>query len=226
MRLALFDLDHTLLPIDSADAWSHFLVYAGGLDPGHHEAQIRRFADDYRSGRFDPEEYLAFQMGLLARFDRSTLETIRSRFLAEVIEPNLRRRHELALVTGTNAFVTAPIAERLGLQHLLAVCPEQIGQRFTGRYVGHHTYGRGKVIAVERFLRDRDISIEALDECAFYTDSINDVPLLERVAACGGQPVVTNPDRPLRALVRQRGWPVLDLFEPAPRFGEAVTDGA
>jgi HAD superfamily hydrolase (TIGR01490 family) len=238
MRLALFDLDHTLLPIDSADAWSHFLVYAGGLDPGHHEAQIRRFADDYRSGRFDPEEYLAFQMGLLARFDRSTLETIRSRFLAEVIEPNLRheafelidshrrRRHELALVTGTNAFVTAPIAERLGLQHLLAVCPEQIGERFTGRYVGHHTYGRGKVIAVERFLRDRDISIEALDECAFYTDSINDVPLLERVAACGGQPVVTNPDRPLRALAHQRGWPVLDLFEPAHRFGDAVPDRA
>jgi hypothetical protein len=137
MRLALFDLDHTLLPIDSADAWSHFLVRAGGLDPSPHDAQIRRFADDYRSGSFDPEEYLAFQMGLLARFPRATLEQIRADFVREVVEPNLRdeafelieshrcRGHELALATGTNAFVTAPIGERLGLQHLLAVCPEQ-----------------------------------------------------------------------------------------------------
>ena len=90
MRLALFDLDHTLLPIDSADAWSHFLVRAGGLDPGHDVAQIRRFADDYRSGTLDPEEYLAFQMGLLARFPRATLERIRSDFVREVVEPNLR----------------------------------------------------------------------------------------------------------------------------------------
>jgi HAD superfamily hydrolase (TIGR01490 family) len=234
MRLALFDLDHTLLPIDSADAWSHFVVRAGGLDPAQHVAQIRRFADDYRSGNFDPEEYLAFQMGLLARFPRASLEQIRSDFVHEVIEPNLRpeafelidwhrrRQHELVLVTGTNAFVTAPIAERLGLQHLLAVQPEQVDGRFTGRYVGHHTYGHGKVVAVERFVREHGGTIESLDECAFYTDSINDVPLLERIAASGGRAVVTNPDRALRALAQQRGWLVLDLFAIAPRFGEAV----
>src|SRR5258708_23317733 len=149
MRLALFDLDPTLLPIDSADAWSHFLVRAGGLDPDRHLAQIRRFADDYRSGDFDPEEYLAFQMGLLARFPRARLEQIRSGFVQEVIEPNLRseafelidshrvRGDQLALVTGTNAFVTAPIADRFGLPHLLAVRPEQIDGRFTGRYAAH-----------------------------------------------------------------------------------------
>src|SRR5258708_32854490 len=89
MRLALFDLDPTLLPIDSADAWSHFLVRAGGLDPDRHLAQIRRFADDYRSGDFDPEVYLAFQMGLLARFPRASLVQIRSRFVQAVVEPNL-----------------------------------------------------------------------------------------------------------------------------------------
>jgi HAD superfamily hydrolase (TIGR01490 family) len=238
MRLALFDLDHTLLPIDSADAWSHFLVRAGDLDPVHHVAQIRRFADDYRSGSFDPEEYLAFQMGLLASFPRAALERIRSRFVQEVIEPNLRpeafelieshrrRRHELALVTGTNAFVTAPIAERFGLPHLLAVRPEEAGGRFTGRYVGHHTYGHGKVVAVEGFLRERGSAIEALDECAFYTDSINDLPLLERIAAHGGEAVVTNADRRLRALAQQRGWRSLDLFATAPRYGEAVPDQA
>jgi HAD superfamily hydrolase (TIGR01490 family) len=238
MRLALFDLDHTLLPIDSADAWSHYLVRAGGLDPGHHVEQINRFADEYRSGRFDPEEYLAFQMGLLARFPRATLEAIRSRFVQEVIEPNLRpeafelidahrqRRHELALVTGTNAFVTAPIAERFGLSHLLAVQPEQVDGRFTGRYVGHHTYGHGKVVAVENFLRARGRSIETLDECAFYTDSANDLPLLERVAASGGRAIVTNGDDRLQVLAQQRGWPVLQLFAVAPRFGEAVADSA
>jgi HAD superfamily hydrolase (TIGR01490 family) len=238
MRLALFDLDHTLLPIDSADAWSHYLVRAGGLDPGPYGAQIGRFADEYRSGRFDPEDYLAFQMGLLARFPRTRLETIRSRFVQEVIEPNLRpeafelieshrrRQYELALVTGTNAFVTAPIAERFGLAHLLAVRPEQVDGRFTGRYVGHHTYGHGKVVAVEGFLRERGSSIDALDECAFFTDSINDLPLLERVAARGGQAVVTNGDEPLRAIAQQRGWPTLHLFAVAPRFGEAIVDPA
>jgi HAD superfamily hydrolase (TIGR01490 family) len=238
MRLALFDLDHTLLPIDSADAWSHFVVRAGGLDPEPHVAQIRRFAADYRCGNFDPEEYLAFQMGLLARFPLAQLERIRSDFVEQVIEPSLRpeafelidshrrRQHELVLVTGTNAFVTAPIAERLGLQHLLAVRPEQVDGRFTGRYVGHHTYGHGKVLAVEGFVRERGGTLEALDECAFYTDSINDVPLLERVAASGGQAIVTNADRPLRALAQQRGWPVLDLFATALRFGQTAPDRA
>jgi HAD superfamily hydrolase (TIGR01490 family) len=238
MRLALFDLDHTLLPIDSADAWAHFLVRAGGLDPEHHVAQIRRLADEYNSGGFDPEEYLAFQMGLLARFPRAMLETIRSRFVHDVIEPNLRpeafelidlhrrRRNELILITGTNAFVTAPIAERFGLPHLLAVQPEQIDGRFTGRYVGHHTYGHGKVIAVERFLRERGASIETLDECAFYTDSVNDLPLLEQVAASGGEAIVTNGDPRLQALAQQRGWRSLQLFPVAPRFGEAVPGSA
>jgi HAD superfamily hydrolase (TIGR01490 family) len=238
MRLALFDLDHTLLPIDSADAWSHFLVRAGGLDPERHAAQIQRFADEYRSGDFDPEEYLAFQMGLLARFPREELEAIRSDFVQDIIEPSLRpeafelidshrdRGSELALVTGTNAFVTAPIAQRFGLPHLLAVRPEQIDGRFTGRYVGHHTYGRGKVLAVEGFLRDRGSSIEALDECAFYTDSINDLPLLEWIDAAGGQAVVTNADDPLRRVAQQRGWRTLELFATAPRFGEAVPDQA
>jgi len=236
MRLALFDLDHTLLPIDSADAWSHFLVRAGGLDPDHHVAQIRRFADGYRRGDFDPEEYLAFQMGLLARFPRARLEQIRSGFVREVIEPNLRseafeliashrvRGDQLALVTGTNAFVTAPIAERFGLPHLLAVRPEQIDGRFTGRYVGHHTYGQGKVVAVEALVHELGGSIGALDECAFYTDSINDLPLLERIAAGGGQPIVTNADPRLRAIAQQRGWRSLDLFATAPRFGETVAD--
>jgi len=238
MKLALFDLDHTLLPIDSADAWSHFVVRAGDLDVEAQVARIRRFADEYRSGSFDPEEYLAFQMGLLAAFPRARLDVLRARFVADLIEPNLRpeafelidahRRQgdELALVTGTNSFVTAPIAALFGLPHLMAVQPEEIHGRFTGRYVGGHTYGRGKVLAVERFLAARELELESLQAVSFYTDSINDLPLLERVAAIGGRAVVTNPDAPLRAVARERGWPCLELFATRARFGDPVTDPA
>jgi len=238
IRLALFDLDHTLLPIDSADAWSHFVVRAGELDQESYTARIRRFADQYRSGNFDPEEYLAFQMGLLARFPRAGLERLRARFVATQIEPHLRseafelidmhRRNgdELALITGTNAFVTAPIAALFGLAHLMAVRPEEAGGRFTGRYTGSHTYGRGKVAAVESFLAQRGLGPEALRDATFYSDSINDLPLLERVAAAGGRAVVTNGDAPLRAQAGARGWPTLELFATQARFGDPVAGGA
>jgi len=238
MRLALFDLDHTLLPIDSADAWSHFVVGAGHLDADLHHRRIRQFADEYRSGDFDPEHYLAFQMGLLAGLPRPRLERLRARFLAELIEPNLRpaafelidehRRQgdELVLVTGTNAFVTTPIASLLGLPHLLAVRPEEVRGRFTGRYAGGHTYGSGKVRAVEEFLAARDLSLERLAAVSFYSDSINDLPLLERIAAIGGHAVATNADAPLRSIARERGWAALELFPIEPRFGETALHAA
>jgi HAD superfamily hydrolase (TIGR01490 family) len=234
ISLALFDLDHTLLPIDSADAWSHFVVRAGKLEPELNTARIHRFADEYRAGNFDPEEYLAFQMGLLASFPRAELERLRARFVAQTIEPSLRpeafelidlhrqRGDELALITGTNAFVTAPVAALLGLVHLMAVRPEETGGRFTGRYTGGHTYGRGKVTAVEAFLAARGLAPEALRDATFYSDSINDLPLLERVAAAGGRAVVTNGDDALRCVARERGWPTLELFETQPRFGDPV----
>lgn len=232
LSLALFDLDHTLLPIDSADAWSHFVVRAGNLDPQANTARIQRFADEYRAGAFDPEEYLAFQMGLLASFPRAELERLRARFVAGTIEPNLRpeafelidlhrqRGDELALITGTNAFVTAPVAALFGLAHLMAVRPEEAGGRFTGRYAGGHTYGHGKVAAVEAFLQARGVAPESLRDATFYSDSINDLPLLERVAAAGGRAVVTNGDSALRRVAHERGWPTLELFETQPRFGE------
>ena len=238
MRLALFDLDHTLLPIDSADAWSHFVVRAGSLDVELHVARIHRFAEEYRSGIFDPEQYLAFQMGLLAGFPRARLEQLRARFVADLIEPNLRSEafelidahrcqgDELALVTGTNSFVTRPIAALFGLTHLLAVQPEEIQGRFSGRYVGGHTYGQGKVAAVERFLDARALALEDLQAVSFYSDSINDLPLLERVAAVGGRAVVTNGDAPLLAAARERGWPALELFQTQPRFGDPVASPA
>jgi len=226
MKLALFDLDHTLLPIDSADTWSHFLVARAGLPADETGARIREFARTYKAGCFDVDAYLAFQMGMLARFPRAQLEAWRAEFFAIYVEPALRpeafalvESHRqagdtLALVTGTHAFVTQPIALRLGIPHLLAVRPEEDGNaEFTGRYTGTHTYLEGKVRAVEGFLAERGASWDSLESVVFYSDSINDLPLLERVAAAGGRAVATHPDPRLAAVAAERNWPVLQLFD-------------
>ena len=220
LKLALFDLDHTLLPIDSADTWSHFLVRVGGLDVQDYGARIRHFATTYKAGAFDVEGYLAFQMQLLARFPRAQLEAWREAFLREhvfdhvrpeaeqLIDGHRRDGYELALVTGTHAFVTAPIAARLRIDHLLAVRPESdAAGEFTGRYTGTHTYLDGKVRAVEQFLASRGLTLEQCQDSIFYSDSINDLPLLLTVT----DPVVVDPDAMLRAEAEARGWPVHSL---------------
>lgn len=220
-RLALFDLDHTLLPIDSADGWSHFLVQAAGLDAAHYGDEIRRFAADYKAGRFDVEGYLAFQMGLLARFDRAQLELWRTAYLHAQVFPQMRfesqtlvEKHRsdgytVAIVTGTHSFITRPIAALFGIEHLIAVEPEEKDGRFTGRYVPPHTYQEGKVRATEAFLARHGTTLDALDDSVFFSDSINDLPLLERVK----RPVVTNGDPRLKALAAERGWQTLELFD-------------
>lgn len=221
LKYAFFDLDHTLLPIDSADGWLRFLVDAAGLDRAHHHAEIERHAREYKEGRFDVEAYLAFQMGLLARFERGQLDLWRTRYLRDKVFPQLRfesqtlvQKHrsegwEVALVTGTHSYVTRPIAAAFGIEHLIAVQPEEIDGRFTGRYVPPHTYQDGKRIAVEAFLAARGTSLAQLDDSLFYSDSINDLPLLEAVL----HPVVTNGDARLRLIAQERGWPTLDLFD-------------
>lgn len=171
-RLALFDLDHTLLPIDSADGWSHFVVHASGLDAAHYGDEIRRHAADYRTGRFDVEGYLAFQMDLLARFPREQLELWRTAYLRAQVFPQMRfesqalvEKHRsdgyvVAIVTGTHSFVTRPIAALFGIDHLIAVQPEEDDGQFTGRYVPPHTYQEGKVLATEAFLAQHDTTLD------------------------------------------------------------------
>jgi HAD superfamily hydrolase (TIGR01490 family) len=227
MRLALFDLDRTLLPIDSADDWSRFVVRSGGLDPARYGARIREFADTYAAGCFDALAYLDFQMGLLTRLPRAQLERLRAEFVRARVLPHVRREavelvdthrragDELAVVTGTNAFVARPIADAFGIEHLLAVEPEERDGEFTGRHVGTHSHGEGKVRKVEAFLAQRGTALERCESLAFYSDSIVDLPLLERVAAAGGRAVVTNGDAGLRAVAAARGWPVLELFARA-----------
>lgn len=222
MRLALFDLDHTLLPIDSADTWSHHVVRHGGLDAAKYTARIEHFAQEYRAGTFDVDAYVRFQMELLAAFTREQLDAWHAEFMERHVTPAMReqarrlvdshrsRGDELALVTGTNAYVVTPIAQAFGIDHVLAVEPEQHAGRFTGGVVGTHTYQDGKVRKVEEWLAARGRSL-ADTVTTFYSDSINDLPLLERVT----YPVVTNGDARLQAIARERGWPTLQLFEDA-----------
>ena len=222
MKLALFDLDHTLLPIDSADLWSYFLVRVGQLDGEHFGARIRKFTAQYLARAFDVQGYVRFQMDLMARFDRADLERWRAAFLSDHIEPHvlpaaraLVDRHrdegfEVALISGTHAWLTTPIARLLGLPHVLGYHPEQREGRFTGGHIGIPTYGEGKVAAVGEWLTARGLDWNGV-YTTFYSDSINDLPLLERV----NEPVVTNGDAQLRAIAKARGWRTLELFEPA-----------
>jgi HAD superfamily hydrolase (TIGR01490 family) len=222
MQLALFDLDHTLLPIDSADTWSHFVVRRGGLDADTYGARIRHFAETYRAGSFDVEGYVRFQMELLARFPRATLDLWHADFMDQHVRPHVRREarmlveqhrrngDELALVTGTNAYVVTPIAREFGIEHVLAVEPQVDQHEFTGGHVGTHTYQEGKVRKVEEWLQQRQLDWGRIST-VFYSDSINDLPLLERVT----RPVVTNGDARLNAIARERGWEMLQLFERA-----------
>ncbi len=219
-RLALFDLDHTLLPIDSADGWSHFLVQSAGLESAVAD-QIRRFNTDYKNGSFDVEAYLAFQMGLLARFPREQLELWRAAFLRGHVLPAMRfeaqtlvEKHRsdgftVAIVTGTHSFVTRPIAALFGIEHLIAVQPEEKDGEFTGRYLPPHTYQAGKVRATEAFLAAAGTDFDALEDSVFFSDSINDLPLLERVK----RPVVVNGDERLKAVAAERDWPTMELFD-------------
>jgi HAD superfamily hydrolase (TIGR01490 family) len=222
MQLALFDLDLTLLPIDTADTWSRHVVHRGGLDRRDYDARIREFARSYHAGTFDCEAYVRFQMELLALFPRASLDAWHAEFMEQSVRPHVRpearalvERHrrqgdEPALVTGTNAYVVTPIAREFGIEHVLAVEPEEAGGEFTGGWVGTHTCQAGKVSKVEQWLGGRGLDWAGV-RTVFYSDSINDLPLLERVT----EPVVTNGDARLAAIARERGWPTLQLFERA-----------
>lgn len=224
MRLALFDLDETLLPIDSADTWSWFVVRRGELDTEAYGARIDHFKRSYEAGRFDVEAYARFQMELLALFPRATLDGWHAEFMDRHVRPHVRPEarelveshrqagDELALITGTNAFVAAPIAREFGIEHVLAVEPEVADGEFTGGWVGPTTHHAGKVTKVGEWLDAQGLDWSAV-RTVFYSDSINDLPLLERVT----EPVVTNGDARLNAIARERGWPTLQLFEQADR---------
>jgi len=221
MNLALFDLDHTLLPIDSDHEWGEFLVRVGAVDGASFARRNDAFFAQYQAGTLDPVEYLEFALGTLAAFPRPRLDQLQAQFMAEVIEPAIRpaarallQKHRdqgdlLAIITATNAFVTAPIAKAFGVEHLIAATPQlDADGRPTGKLLGTPTQGAGKVAHTEAWLNSMGKTLDSFERSHFYSDSHNDIPLLSVVT----DPVATNPNAALTAHASTHGWPLLHLF--------------
>jgi HAD superfamily hydrolase (TIGR01490 family) len=224
LPLALFDLDNTLLAGDSDYLWGQYLVERGLVDGQRYERENERFYRDYRAGKLDIRAFLRFALEPLATHPMADLHAWREAFLCEKIDPvilasarALVDRHRadgdcLVLVTATNAFVTAPIAARFGIPHLIATEPELVDGRYTGEVVGIPAFREGKVQRLEAWMVETG---QSLAGSAFYSDSHNDVPLLDRVA----RPVAVDPDVQLRALAGERGWPIISLRGVEPESG-------
>ena len=222
MALAAFDLDNTLLGGDSDYGWSRFLCAEGIVEADAYARENQRFYAQYENGELDIYEFLAFQLAPLARHDPERLFAWRETFLERYIDPillpagrRLLERHraqgdEVIIITATNRFITGPIAERLGVpqSHLLATEPEQREGRYTGRARGVPCFQAGKVERLRTWLATRAMH---LDGSWFYSDSHNDLPLLERV----DHPVAVDPDATLERIARERHWSVLTLRDGA-----------
>ena len=221
-RLALFDLDHTLLPLDSDYEWGEFTLRKGWCDKEAFGARNAEFFADYQKGTLDIHEYVRFATEAIRKLGPDAADAAHRDFMQEVITPNLQpaarqllQQHRdagdtIVIVTATNEFVTRPIAAALGVEHLLAVnLARDASGWITGEIDGTPTMRAGKVTRMDAWLAERDWRWDSV-ESIFYSDSMNDVPLLEKV----NTPVATNPDERLRALATERGWRILDLLEP------------
>jgi HAD superfamily hydrolase (TIGR01490 family) len=218
-RLALFDLDHTLIDGDSDVSWAQFLIEEGVLHADEYHARNLWFAERYKDGTLDILEFLDFQLAPIARRPRAQLDAWHAQFMQRKIRPIVHERtarllaeHEgalKALVTATNRFITAPIAAELGIEHLIATDIEEVDGMFTGKPRGTPSFREGKVTRVAEWLAARGTALPDY-ESWFYSDSLNDLPLLELV----DHPVAVDPDATLLDKARERGWPVISLKSP------------
>jgi HAD superfamily hydrolase (TIGR01490 family) len=216
-RLVLFDLDNTLLAGDSDFEWAQFLIEQGVLDREVYEARNQAFYDQYRAGTLDIRVFLDFQLKPLSRHPRAVLDAWRREFMDRRIRPLMREkaralvaRHRgdlCAVITATNSFVTAPIAREFGIADLIATEPEQKNGVFTGNVAGVPCFREGKVERLASWLATRGRTLDSFAESWFYSDSINDLPLLERVT----HPVAVDPDETLRAHAARHGWTIISL---------------
>lgn len=218
MTLAIFDLDNTLLAGDSDYLWGVFLCDIGVVKRDHYESENERFYDEYKSGKLDIMEFLSFSLRPLSQHSPEQLYQWREQFMEERISPlisdkarKLVEKHRdqgdtLLIITATNAFVTAPIAERFGISNLIATNPEMEGGRYTGKVEGVPSYQQGKVRRLNHWLKKQD---ESMQGSWFYSDSHNDLPLLEAVS----HPVAVDPDDTLRKIAEERNWPILGLHQ-------------
>ena len=219
-RLALFDLDHTLLPLDSDYEWGEFTIRLGWCDASEFKRRNAEYFAHYRAGTLDIHDYVRFATQAIREKGPQAAAQAHAQFMQEVIRPAVRpqalelvQRHrqegaQLLIVTATNDFVTGPIAQLFGVDELIAVELERDGRgQLTGEIVGTPSARDGKVRRMEQWLSRRRLDWSQV-ETTFYTDSFNDLALLEQVS----HPVATNPDDRLRSVAQERGWPIVELF--------------
>ena len=219
MNLILFDLDNTLLAGDSDFQWAQFLIEQRVLDREVYEARNVEFYEQYKAGTLDIHEFLDFQLKPLSRHPRSQLDAWHREFMHQKILPlvtvparELIKRHMLGndlcvIITATNRFVTGPIAQALGISHLIATEPEQVNGEFTGQVSGLPCFREGKIARLEGWLDEHNLTWMSFLESWFYSDSLNDLPLLDKVT----HPVAVDPDATLKAHAEENGWPIISL---------------
>lgn len=224
MKLALFDLDHTLLPLDSDYAWGAFTTTLGWTDPVDFSRRNDEFYAHYKAGTLDIGDYIRFSTAAIRRHGAVESAAAHAEFMRTVIEPaiqpqalslvqaHVQNGDAVVIVTATNEFVTRPIARALGVTELIATelaCDEGVSETgwYTGEIKGTPSFREGKVVRVNDWLAERGLTLNDV-ETTFYTDSWNDLSLMDNVT----HPVATNPDDRLRAIAQERGWRILDLF--------------
>jgi len=216
LKIAIFDLDNTLLAGDSDYLWGEFLVEQGLVDGDEYRRENDRFYEEYKAGTLDIYEFLAFSLKPLAEHDTDKLNRLHRRFMTEKIQPimlpagfDLIEKHKQSnttplIITATNRFVTEPIAKAFGVDTIIATEPEFLNNRYTGKVTGIPCFQHGKVERLNQWLQETGLS---LTESWFYSDSHNDIPLLTLVS----HPVAVDPDHSLKQHAEQRGWPIISL---------------
>lgn len=219
MRLVLFDLDNTLLAGDSDFEWAQFLIEKGVLDREVYEAQNQVFYDQYKDGTLDIHAFLDFQLRPLARHDSAQLDAWRREYLETRVKPMIApkapalvRQHLedadlAAIITATNSFVTRPIADLFGIENLIATEPHMADGQYTGKVAGIPCFREHKITRLEMWLAERGLLWEDIHSSWFYSDSLNDLPLLQKVSF----PVAVDPDSTLKAHAQNAGWPIISL---------------
>jgi len=223
-KIAMFDLDHTLLPLDSDYSWGRFTAGLGWVDRAAFDRQNEKFFRDYRAGTLDIDAYVAFATAAFLAQGQAAAEAAHARYLQDIIAPEIypqaielvqdhrKQGATTIVITATNEFVASPVARLFGPDLVMAVELQRDADTgwFKGLVRGVPSFREGKVQRIEAWLAQQGLSWSDVDS-SFYSDSINDLPLLERV----NNPVATNPDDTLRAIAQNRGWRILDLFGTA-----------
>ena len=219
MNLALFDLDNTILAGDSDYNWSRFLIQEGYLDGAIHAEKNEKFYADYKAGTLDIYAFVEFQFKPLARNPRTVLNQLLKKYVEEVIKPMITekaralvKRHQdegdlIIVITATNSFITKPIAELYGIENLIGTDPEEKEGEFTGKVSGLPSFKEGKVTRLEAWLKGKNLSLASFEKSYFYSDSHNDLPLMQKVT----HPVAVDSDDVLSEYAKSKGWPQISL---------------